>query len=349
MLKNLIFDWSGTLCDDLTPVVTTTGKIFQKHGLKPLTRAEFLDQFSLPYDKFYAERIPHVPIEYIEDDWKEFFPKDGGEITVIEGVNEFLEEAKSYGFRLFLLSSVPREQFDVQASKFGLSGYFEDHETSVIDKSERMLELLTRNNLVPNETAYVGDMIHDMESAKKCEVTAIGVATGYESADDLHKAGADMIFRNLLEFSVLFQMNQIKQRPIATVGALIYNDRGEVLLVKTTKWSGTWGIPGGKIELNESSEDALRREMLEETNLEICEIHFVMNQDSIEHEQFFKPAHFLLLNYIAKAKTNDVVLNEEAESFVWVPLNKSLEFILNEPTKTLIQKVIKESIIPTAL
>ena len=53
------------------------------------------------------------------------------------------------------------------------------------------------------------------------------------------------------------------------MGALIFNAAGEVLMVRTHKWSNLWGIPGGKIKWGEPSEDALRREIKEETDLEI--------------------------------------------------------------------------------
>ena len=72
----------------------------------------------------------------------------------------------------------------------------------------------------------------------------------------------------------------------------VYNALGQVLMVRTDKWSGKWGIPGGKIEYGESSEDALRREIAEETNLAISDIEFVLAQDCIRSEEFYRPEHF---------------------------------------------------------
>src|SRR6202000_1174905 len=91
------------------------------------------------------------------------------------------------------------------------------------------------------------------------------------------------------------------QPPIPTVGAMIYNSQGQVLMIQTHKWSHKWGIPGGKIKLNEKSEDALRREVLEETGLDLKDIRFELVQDCIEPQEFYKKAHFLLLNYTATA------------------------------------------------
>jgi len=58
-----------------------------------------------------------------------------------------------------------------------------------------------------------------------------------------------------------------RDHPVATVGALISNPEGQILLVRTHKWGHTYGIPGGKIEKGETAVAALRREIREETGL----------------------------------------------------------------------------------
>jgi len=129
--------------------------------------------------------------------------------------------------------------------------------------------------------------------------------------------------------------------PIATVGALIYNARGEVLMIRTHKWSDLWGIPGGKIKAEETSEDALRREIKEETALDVREIQFVFVQDSVNSKEFYRPAHFILLNYTCVAEGEAVTLNDEAEEYRWVRPEAALELPLNTPTRNLINIVLR--------
>ena len=57
----------------------------------------------------------------------------------------------------------------------------------------------------------------------------------------------------------------IKQFPEPTVGALVFNPEGKILLIKSYKWTGKYVISGGHIELGESIEQALKREVKEET------------------------------------------------------------------------------------
>ena len=73
-----------------------------------------------------------------------------------------------------------------------------------------------------------------------------------------------------------------------TVGALIFDARDRVLMIRTRKWSDLWGIPGGKIKFGETSLEALRREIKEETNLDIAEVKFALVQDCIQSKEFYR-------------------------------------------------------------
>ena len=70
----------------------------------------------------------------------------------------------------------------------------------------------------------------------------------------------------------------VEPRFTVTAGAVIIDERGRVLLLNHVFRAGSgWGIPGGFIEKNEQPEEALRRELLEEVELELesAEIAFV--------------------------------------------------------------------------
>jgi len=127
-------------------------------------------------------------------------------------------------------------------------------------------------------------------------------------------------------------------RPIATVGALISDGAGRVLMIRTHKWGNRWGIPGGKIERGEASVAALEREISEETGLSVTDIRFVLVQDCIDSPEFMRPEHFLLLNYTARATTTEVTLNDEAEEFRWLSPADALALDLNQPTRTLLEQ-----------
>lgn len=131
----------------------------------------------------------------------------------------------------------------------------------------------------------------------------------------------------------------METHPLSTVGALIFNPAREVLMIRTHKWSNLWGIPGGKIQYGETAEDALRREILEETALPIEQIEFVLVQDCVRSKEFYREAHFVLLNYTCQCGGGPVILNEEAEEYQWLPPREALKLDLNTPTRILIEAV----------
>ena len=111
-------------------------------------------------------------------------------------------------------------------------------------------------------------------------------------------------------------------------------------MIRTHKWSNLWGIPGGKVKWGEPSAQALRREIKEETDLNITDIEFVLVQDCIHSKEFYRDAHFVLLNYTCRCVgAMDVTLNDEAREFRWVGVSEALQMPINAPTRKLLDAV----------
>ena len=126
--------------------------------------------------------------------------------------------------------------------------------------------------------------------------------------------------------------------PEPTVGALIFNPDGDLFLMKSHKWHGRYVVPGGHIELGERLVDALRREVLEETNLKIHNIKFLLFQEFIFDPAFWKPGHFIFFDFTCLTDSTDAVLNEEAQSYIWIHPQLALDLPLDPYTRRAILK-----------
>jgi ADP-ribose pyrophosphatase YjhB (NUDIX family) len=236
--------------------------------------------------------------------------------------------------------------FTRQAASNGFDQFIDRPYLGVWDKRAKIAELLAENQLDPAQTIFIGDMQHDIETAKFGGVGSCAVLTGYNRLDQLRASDPDVIVEHLGELREILERNQFQlhhapaHHPICTVGALIRNADHQVLMVRTQKWSDLWGIPGGKIKFGEPSIDALKREIKEETNLDIADIAFAIVQDCIHSKEFYRDAHFVLLNYTCRVQgRGDVKLNDEAQEFRWVTPAQALAMSLNRPTRVLLEHV----------
>ena len=342
MFRNLIFDWSGTLVDDLGPVIEATNAVLMPYGIPEFDRDGFRRAFRLPYREFYSELLPHVPLDELEAKFRPAFDAALSPVTMLPFAREKLDWCRGLGIRTFVCTSMDATAFARQLAQFGLEGHFEATYAGVLDKREIIHQILEGHRLDPAETAFVGDMTHDIETARHGGVASVAVLTGYQDADVLAGVRPDVTVPDLSVLQSLMTRHTRRSGPVATVGALLEDPAGRVLLVRTHKWSGKWGIPGGKIRRGESTEDALRREIAEETGLAIHDIRFALVQDSIDSPEFMRPEHFLLLNYVARVdeRAGNVVLNDEAEEFRWLTPRDALALELNSPTRVLLEHAI---------
>ncbi|MFC0877573.1 NUDIX domain-containing protein [Saccharicrinis sp. FJH2] len=127
--------------------------------------------------------------------------------------------------------------------------------------------------------------------------------------------------------------------PEPTVGAVIFNPDNKVLLCKSHKWNDQYVIPGGHIELGETMEQALKREILEETGLEIYDIQLVSLTETVFNKVFHERKHFIFIDFICRTDSNHVVLNDEAEEYKWVHLNDIEKYDIGGFVKKLLVEI----------
>ena len=133
-----------------------------------------------------------------------------------------------------------------------------------------------------------------------------------------------------------------QQFPEPTVGVFIFNSQGELLLLQSHKWPGVFVIPGGHVELGERIEEAAVREAKEETGLDIYDLEFINFQEFIYDPAFWKQRHFIFFDYAAKTDSMSVVLNDEAQEYVWIEPREALTLSLDTYTRFSIETYLKK-------
>jgi len=113
--------------------------------------------------------------------------------------------------------------------------------------------------------------------------------------------------------------------------------------VRSRKWSDKYTVPGGHIELGELAEDAIRREVKEETGLDIEVERLLLVQQAIYPRLYHKHEHFVFMDYLCKAKDVDVKLDgRELQHYIWVSPREALKLDMEEYTRKFVAKYLQE-------
>lgn len=106
----------------------------------------------------------------------------------------------------------------------------------------------------------------------------------------------------------------------------------EILLVKTHKWGNRYSIVGGKVRRNEKLEDALLREIKEETGLKAGVGKHICTFDQIKNSGYYLSGiQHIFVDKVARVGSNKVHLNDEAQDYVWMPPQVALRDLPIEP------------------
>ena len=134
------------------------------------------------------------------------------------------------------------------------------------------------------------------------------------------------------------------KRPIVGVGALIFR-RDRVLMAQRGKqpMRGAWSLPGGVVEVGESLDAAIRREVREETGLvvkpvKVFEIFERILRDSAGAPEY----HYVLIDYLCRVTGGELRAGDDASRVEWVRLRDLHELEMTEGTLDVIERAFNE-------
>jgi ADP-ribose pyrophosphatase YjhB (NUDIX family) len=109
-------------------------------------------------------------------------------------------------------------------------------------------------------------------------------------------------------------------QPVVGVGAVVVRD-GRALIIKRAHEprKGEWSLPGGLLELGESLTDAVRREIKEETSLEIEVGPIIETFDRVHRDDEGRVRyHFVIVDFVCWSGEGDAVAGSDADSVAWI-------------------------------
>lgn len=191
----VLWDWNGTLADDVGASLQATNEILKKRDKPPITLEQYYAYIDTPISRFYGHLfdLNQVPMAVIGREFYEFYPKYFEGLHA--GTEELLELLRQSGVRQVILSSAHRENIEKDAARLGIRDYFDEILAADDLLAEGKVERGTRWIAAQRETSMVliGDTLHDFETAQAMGVDCILCAIGHQSERDLRTAGVPVV------------------------------------------------------------------------------------------------------------------------------------------------------------
>lgn len=138
--------------------------------------------------------------------------------------------------------------------------------------------------------------------------------------------------------------SQSQAYPEPTVGALIVNKEGKILLAKSHKWFDKYTLPGGHIEVGETMIEAVAREVKEEVGLDVEVAEFLLMQEAIFANEFWKKKHFIFFDFLCRSRDQQVKLDgRELQEYVWEYPGAAFRLNLDSFTKKTLEKYLQRN------
>ncbi len=216
--RAIIWDWNGTLLNDLEISIFSMNQILGKLNLPFLSTDKYKSIFTFPVKEYYTA----AGIDFSVHDWDtmahEFianYRHNLPQATLHEGVAEMLGFFRKKQIKQFILSAMQQDFLMESVSAMNIPFYFDqivglnDHYAHT--KEENAVLLVNETGLPKENIVMIGDTLHDFEVAQAAGIPCILVACGHQSLERLQSSGG-LVCRDLQEVVGLFSDRLKKQK-----------------------------------------------------------------------------------------------------------------------------------------
>lgn len=203
----VVWDFNGTLIDDVELVVRSVNGQLARRGLPPLTVERYRELFGFPVADYYG-RIGLDPsaesVEELSSEFHDAYVPAFMDCPLHDGVVDALERFKARGVRQFVLSAMEEGLLCSAIEHLEIAGFFEAvyglaHRKGD-SKIDRGRELLADHDIRPDTGLLIGDTDHDAEVAAALGLSVVLIAQGHQSEERLRKMDRPL-YRSVRDWS----------------------------------------------------------------------------------------------------------------------------------------------------
>jgi len=217
--KHIIWDWNGTLLNDIALCLRVLNRILARRGRVAITQEDYRRNFGFPVIHFYKylglettkEGFEQVSREFINDYEMYWFEESALHLEAASVLTQLTQLGISHS----VLSAAKQAALETGIRHFGIHSHFlkltgadNIYAEGKIDKGRRWMQQLHWD---PEEVVFVGDTVHDYQVAQAIGTDCILMAHGHHNFQRLSGTGVPVI-HSLRELVPLFERRGTNHR-----------------------------------------------------------------------------------------------------------------------------------------
>lgn len=194
-MKTVLWDWNGTLLDDVQVSYDCLNEMLRRCGLPPVPSiGDYRTVFGFPVRDYYARVGIRGPLfDEVAPLWMDVYMKNQVVCTLRPDASPVLGILKDAGWRQVILSASKRENLLEQMERFDILQYFDAvlglTHIYATDKTGIAREWLENSGTDPADCVMIGDTLHDADVARSLDCRCVLVSGGHQSRTALLSAG----------------------------------------------------------------------------------------------------------------------------------------------------------------
>lgn len=199
-MKNIVWDWNGTLLDDRDFCVGILNTMLSGRGIPAVSVNRYLEIFTFPIIRYYEQvgfDFEKEPYPVLADEFMAHYDHGVHAVGLFEGAKDILAYFKEAGIKQYILSATREKELIDQVKSRGIDGYFEEicgTDTILAHGKKEIAEKWAKRH--KNELSgsiFIGDTLHDREVADIMGIGCIFFSGGHMSKARLFEAGIPII------------------------------------------------------------------------------------------------------------------------------------------------------------
>jgi len=192
----IIWDWNGTLLNDIDICIESINRLLDKRGRNRITKEDYLKFFRFPVIDFYKDLgfdFEKESFNALSDEYINHYIRIESNSSLHDGALDLLYNFRSGHIKQVLLSAMEQNTLTESVKKFNIYHYFQEivgvrnfYGHGKLDSARQFIE---RTSVSPGSITLLGDTIHDHEVAKTLGCNCILISGGHQPYEKLITTG----------------------------------------------------------------------------------------------------------------------------------------------------------------